>query len=219
MSSQAQYASIPHIGVGVVATGDTSRTSPASVSHVFTAGANGSRIDRLNLTAIAATIASTVRLFLVNGSAGQTINSISFSGTTATVTTAQPHGLLNGNLVTVRGALPSAYNVVATAVTVTGANSFTYTMASAPTANATSTGWYVSTLALPTYNLWQEVPVAAVTPSGTTQVFSADLSVAAPAPQTSRWPLVLPAGWMLWASVNDTQPSSGISLLASGGDF
>lgn len=49
--------------------------------------------------------------------------------TTATATTAQPHGLATGNFVTVSGASPAGYNVTA-AVTVTGANTFTYTITS-----------------------------------------------------------------------------------------
>jgi hypothetical protein len=219
MSSQAQYAAVPHIGVGMVISGDTSRTAPASVVPVFHAGPNGSRVDRINMVAVGATTASTLRLFLAQGQPGQTISSITFSGTVATVTTALAHGLSNGNLVTVKNVLPSAYNVASTAITVTGATTFTYTMASAPTANAVAMGWYVSTPSAPAYTLWQEVPVASVTPSGTVQAFTADLSAASPAPQPSRLPLVLPAGWMLWASVNDTQAASGINVVASGGDF
>jgi hypothetical protein len=71
----------------------------------------------------------------------QTISSITFVTTTATLTTAIAHGLLTGNKVTIAGASPAAYNGTFT-ITVTGASTFTYTMASNPGANATTVGTY-----------------------------------------------------------------------------
>ena len=71
----------------------------------------------------------------------QTISSITKSGTTATLTTASPHGLVTNNRVTISGATSSEYNGTFI-VTVTGANTFTYVMASAPAANATVVGTY-----------------------------------------------------------------------------
>lgn len=66
------------------------------------------------------------------------ISTITYAGTTATATTATPHGYATGNLVNIRGATQSQYNGDFT-ITVTGASSFTYTMASAPSSNATGT--------------------------------------------------------------------------------
>jgi hypothetical protein len=216
MSTQAQYASTPKIGVGVVTTGDTSRTAPTNVVDIFTAGANGSRIDRINLAGIGTTLASTIRLFLVPGNQGAPIQSITYSGTTATVTTTEAHGLATGVLYTSQNAFPSTYNVTNTAITVLTGTTFTYTMSATPTTNALTMGTYSTTAASPTFDLWQEVPVTAVTPSGTVQVYTADL---APATQPQRMPLILPAGWSLRASVNDTQTSSGVNVVAVGGDF
>jgi hypothetical protein len=70
------------------------------------------------------------------------ISSITKSGTTATLTTATPHGLATGNQITVSGALPSAYNG-SFVITVTGASTLTYTMASTPATNATVVGTYL----------------------------------------------------------------------------
>jgi hypothetical protein len=78
----------------------------------------------------------------IDNGTGATISSITFVGTTATLTTATPHGLTTGRTVTVVGATPSAYNVTAKPITVTGANTFTYTMASTPATNATVVGTY-----------------------------------------------------------------------------
>lgn len=75
------------------------------------------------------------------------ISSITFSTTTATLTTTSPHGLVTGDTVTIAGAAPDQYNGTFT-ITVTGATMFTYTMASAPANNATTVGAYiVNTLA------------------------------------------------------------------------
>jgi hypothetical protein len=60
---------------------------------------------------------------------------------TATVTTATAHGLATGNRVSVSGTTEANYSGTFY-ITVTGANTFTYTMATAPTANATVVGSY-----------------------------------------------------------------------------
>lgn len=71
----------------------------------------------------------------------QTISSITFSGTTATLTTSTPHNLPTGTYITVAGATPSDYNAVS-AMTIVSPTSFTYTMATTPATNATVVGSY-----------------------------------------------------------------------------
>ena len=83
-------------------------------------------------------------------STAQTISTITRGGTgnlTATVTTASAHGLVTGNQITVTGASPSQYNGTFI-VTYTGANTFTYVMASAPATNATTAGAYTVNYAI-----------------------------------------------------------------------
>ena len=65
----------------------------------------------------------------------QAVSSITYSGTTATVTTAEPFGFATGDTVQIAGATPAVYDG-AFAITVTGTNAFTYTLSSAPSANA-----------------------------------------------------------------------------------
>lgn len=74
-------------------------------------------------------------------STAQTISTITHVGTTATLTTASPHGLVTGNRVTITGASPSEYNGTFV-ITKTGASTFTYVMASNPATNATVVGTY-----------------------------------------------------------------------------
>jgi hypothetical protein len=72
---------------------------------------------------------------------GAAISTITNVTTTATLTTATAHGRSTGNTVTVFGASPSAYNGTFV-ITVTGANTFTYTMLSDPGGAATTVGQY-----------------------------------------------------------------------------
>ena len=72
---------------------------------------------------------------------GKVISSITRVGTTATLTTSTAHCLSTGNTVSVFGAVPTGYNVTG-AITVTGANTFTYTMAADPGSSATTVGQY-----------------------------------------------------------------------------
>jgi len=74
--------------------------------------------------------------------AGQTISSITYVTTTATLTTAAAHGLTTGDYVTISGTTPAAYSGQF-AITVTGTTTFTYTMLSNPAANATVMGSYI----------------------------------------------------------------------------
>jgi hypothetical protein len=74
----------------------------------------------------------------------QTITSITRGGTgnlTATMTTAVAHGLVTGNTITVAGATPAEFNGIYR-VTVTGLTTLTYTMATAPSGDATIVGTY-----------------------------------------------------------------------------
>lgn len=91
---------------------------------------------------------------------GAVINTLTYSTTTATCTTLTNHGLSSGDYIVMAGASPSAYNGGYN-ITVTGATTFTYTMASNPGANATG-GSYV-------YAQW--VPVGGASGGGSDQVF------------------------------------------------
>jgi len=79
-----------------------------------------------------------------NTDIAQTISSITRGGTgnlTATLTTAVAHGLITGNTITVAGAVPAEFNGTYR-ITVTGTDTFTYVMATAPSGDATTEGAY-----------------------------------------------------------------------------
>ena len=79
--------------------------------------------------------------YVATTTTAQTISTITHVGAVATLTTASPHGLVDGNRVTISGATSSEYNGTYV-IEVTGASTFTYVMASTPAANATVVGSY-----------------------------------------------------------------------------
>ena len=88
------------------------------------------------------------------------ISAITYSGSTATVTTSTAHSLSTGALVTIAGALPTSYNGTY-GINVTSANTFTYLMASTPASNASLQGAY-------TISTQPSIAFTSLTYSGTT---------------------------------------------------
>jgi hypothetical protein len=78
----------------------------------------------------------------------KTISSITYSGTTATLTTATAHGLATGARVSITGTTPTDYSGVYV-ITVTGTTTFTYTMTSTPSGNASVVGAYTIGITTP----------------------------------------------------------------------
>jgi len=67
MAASPQFVSAPKMGVATISTANTARTGSGTVGVVFTAGANGSRIEKIIICAQATTTAGNIRLFLHNG--------------------------------------------------------------------------------------------------------------------------------------------------------
>ena len=86
----------------------------------------------------------TIGYYIATTSTAQTITSITFTGTTALLTTASAHGLVTGNRVVITGASPAAYNGVFV-ITQVSSTQFSYTMATTPATNATVVGTYTVT--------------------------------------------------------------------------
>lgn len=87
------------------------------------------------------------------------ITSITRSSTTATVTTTAPHGFATGQIIDIRGVTETAYNG-GYIITVTGANTFTYTVAGSPTTPATGSFKYAT--------LYNKMVISGITRSSTT---------------------------------------------------
>jgi len=219
MTTTAQYATLPKNGTTQISTANANRDGTGTLGVVATASAKsggGCRIDALAIQATGTTTAGMIRLFLQKGRVGAVLASVAFATTTATVTTVEDHGLTTGDTVTVMGMSPDQYNVNDAAVTVTAAKTFTYTMAVAPTTNATTLGSYVSSLATAVRALFREVAVSAITPSATVAAFATTLA-SGKAADSGYFPLVLAPGWSLRASTEKAEAFNLIPTLA--GDF
>lgn len=116
-------------------------TTSAKFQHVNFSNAAGNFLVACNGTDATLVYNGTAWFKIATTSTAQTISSITRSGTTATLTTASPHGLVTGNYVTVSGATPSDFNG-GYVITVTGTSTFTYVMATTPANNATVVGTY-----------------------------------------------------------------------------
>lgn len=83
------------IGMGTVATANTAKDGTGTVVTVFTAGANGSRVDSIKIRALGTNVATVVRIFINNGGANSTpTNNILFHEVTAAATTLSEVGSL-----------------------------------------------------------------------------------------------------------------------------
>lgn len=87
MSTSAQYASTPKCGVVQVSVANTNRDGTGTIATIFTAGASGSRIDRVTVEAVAATTAGMVRLFIHDGVNSRLYNEIPVPAVTPSGTT------------------------------------------------------------------------------------------------------------------------------------
>lgn len=88
---------------------------------------------------------------------GLTIVSITRSGSTATITTTEPHGRSTGDVVTVAGADQKEYNISG-AITVTGASSFTMAITGTPDSPATGTLSYSQGLTFDNTSILSSAP-------------------------------------------------------------
>jgi hypothetical protein len=67
MATAPAYAATPRHAVGALSAANTNRDGTGTVVTVFTAGASGSRIDKVRVAAKGNTTAGVVRLFIYDG--------------------------------------------------------------------------------------------------------------------------------------------------------
>lgn len=108
MATAAQYAATPRAALAVVSAANTNRDgTTGTYVTVFTAGANGSRIDDIRINAANTVTAGVVRLFIHDGTNGRLFQEVMVTATTPS-TTVQTFGtsLLNLGIV-----LPTGYSL------------------------------------------------------------------------------------------------------------
>ena len=120
MATAAQYAATPKVGSALLTTADTSLTAPTTVGTVFTAGSSGSRIDYIDIQAVATTTASIVNLFIYDGTTYFLWQQVPVVAVTSSTTAVAFNANLssNGNANVMPLCIPTGYSLRAT-VTVT----------------------------------------------------------------------------------------------------
>ena len=145
-STAQQVNSITHVGTLATVTTNVAHNlvtgNQIVMSGITPTEYNGTFIitvtDATHFTYVMATTPATNAT--ANGTA-YTISAITNTGTGALVTTASAHNLYTGNIITVTGATPSAYNGTF-AITRQSATTFTYALITNPGGNATVVGTY-----------------------------------------------------------------------------
>lgn len=122
MSSAASYASSPRTAAVSISTANTARNGTGTLGTVLTAGASGSRIETLTITATGTTTAGMVRLFLYDGTTYYLWREVQVSAKTPSATestftsTLSALGLVLGDGWSLRASTHNAeaFNVLAT---------------------------------------------------------------------------------------------------------
>jgi len=84
MASNAQYAATPAGAMAVISAANTARDGTGTIVTVETAGASGTRIDDITITATGTTTAGMVRLFLHDGTNARLWREVPVTGITPT---------------------------------------------------------------------------------------------------------------------------------------
>lgn len=123
MATTAQYAATPRIGSATLTTADASLTAPNTTVTVLTAGASGTRIDYIDIQAVATTVAGNVNLFIYEGSNASLWTQVTVYAVTSSNTAPSFQATLSSNVDSnlMPLILPTGYSLRATtAVAQTG---------------------------------------------------------------------------------------------------
>lgn len=97
MSTTANYAATPNLGIAAISTANTNRDGTGTIGTVLTAGASGSRIDAVMVKATGTTTAGMIRLFVHNGTTAYLLNEIPVLANTPSSTAPAWEVQLNGS--------------------------------------------------------------------------------------------------------------------------
>ncbi len=86
MASDPIFAVTPNLGTAQITAATTVRDGTGSLVTAFTAGANGSRVDRITVTATVTTAAGSIMIFVSDGTVTRLLREIPVLATTASTT-------------------------------------------------------------------------------------------------------------------------------------
>ncbi len=104
----------PNVGWGVIDTANVAKDGTGTVVTIHTAGANGSRVDKLRYKAKGTNVATVLRVFVNNGSTNATAanNTMIHEETIAATTLSEVAALVNGEIPFPDGlVLPAGYKI------------------------------------------------------------------------------------------------------------
>jgi hypothetical protein len=111
----------PKVSWGTVATANTAKDGTGTMVTVFTAGAEGSRIDQIKARALGTNTATVLRFFINNGSDNETPanNTLVHEITVASTTLSEVAALADNDIIIAKGAdwfpailyLPAGYKI------------------------------------------------------------------------------------------------------------
>jgi len=124
MATTPQYASTPVGAVVQIATANTARDGTGTIGTLHTAGATGTRIDDIYITATGTTTAGVIRMFIFDGTNNRLIQEILVTAVTPSTTvsvwsaTLTNQGIVLPNTYALRFSTNAAetFNIVATRI-------------------------------------------------------------------------------------------------------
>lgn len=106
------YAATPRNSSVAISTANTNRDGTGTIGTVFTAGANGSRIEQIGIVPDAAVTAGMVRLYIYTGAAYFLFKEIPVQALTPSGTSpVQPFWMASGNNIEMPLILPNGYSL------------------------------------------------------------------------------------------------------------
>lgn len=113
MATTPAYAATPKNGMAVISVANTGRDGTGTIGTIFSAGASGSRIDKIIIKAQGTTTAGMVRLFIHDGSNARLIDEVLVQAITPSATVQSFQVVLAANQITVELPiiLPNGYSL------------------------------------------------------------------------------------------------------------
>lgn len=85
MATAPAFAATPRLAIGQVSAANTARDGSGTIATIFTAGASGSRIERVRVVGTGTTTAGAVRLFIHDGTNARLLDEVMVTAITPSV--------------------------------------------------------------------------------------------------------------------------------------
>ena len=95
MATAPQYAATPHLEAAVLSSANSNRDGTGTLVDVVTAGANGTKVDRIIITATATTTVGMIRLYAHDGSTSRLLGEMTVTAVTPSATAMAWQGEFN----------------------------------------------------------------------------------------------------------------------------